>query len=423
MTMDWAALTIVLVVGFMASLFLRVFLNSNVQPTDRFSVSKRLMMGLLISVFFMFTLTTALQAVALAVISLVLPLKTKPRTRLKIGLGVTAASFAIMLVPGALELIRRHEARQQYPIESLADRLEYESVTLNDPTAAFTSANQDKRTVALPINKRLAKAREDNERYSYRARELKRIHRQEEDAFVLTSGLGIGRLFVQLPRIDFTQLPVEDTKALPVSDDASFVAMDGATMRKNMPFNSEIVSPQAVSLPDALLGLHDKGRRNFLNPDLLGYVAEKQRAAGFISHRFNIPRWPLPADDQFPTWMIALQSLPSEHYHMTWSIVRFELVSLLKHKEPRVYVSKELPRLDKLKNVPTRALDEFEEEALAKLWHNEDIVIANESNSIRMLGSLRAQEHCLDCHAVQHGQLLGAFSYELRLRQVMPQPR
>jgi hypothetical protein len=31
-----------------------------------------------------------------------------------------------------------------------------------------------------------------------------------------------------------------------------------------------------------------------------------------------------------------------------------------------------------------------------------------------MLGSLRAQKQCLECHRVPHGSLLGAFSYELR---------
>ena len=30
-----------------------------------------------------------------------------------------------------------------------------------------------------------------------------------------------------------------------------------------------------------------------------------------------------------------------------------------------------------------------------------------------MLGSLRATKECLQCHRVEHGALLGAFSYEL----------
>jgi hypothetical protein len=34
-----------------------------------------------------------------------------------------------------------------------------------------------------------------------------------------------------------------------------------------------------------------------------------------------------------------------------------------------------------------------------------------------MLGSLRAAKQCLDCHNVQRGELLGAFSYRLTLAE------
>ena len=35
----------------------------------------------------------------------------------------------------------------------------------------------------------------------------------------------------------------------------------------------------------------------------------------------------------------------------------------------------------------------------------------------QMLGSLRAAKPCLDCHNVQRGELLGAFSYRLTLAE------
>ena len=53
-------------------------------------------------------------------------------------------------------------------------------------------------------------------------------------------------------------------------------------------------------------------------------------------------------------------------------------------------------------------------EALAKLWHDEDVVVKSAGDDYRMLGSLRAAKQCLDCHSVQRGELLGAFSYSLR---------
>jgi hypothetical protein len=91
-------------------------------------------------------------------------------------------------------------------------------------------------------------------------------------------------------------------------------------------------------------------------------------------------------------------------------------VSLLKFDEPRVYVLDHLPRMDQLsaENVPTRALDEFETKALAKLWSDEDVVVENNGDDYRMLGSLRAAKQCLECHTAERGELLGAFSYSLR---------
>jgi nitrate reductase cytochrome c-type subunit len=65
-------------------------------------------------------------------------------------------------------------------------------------------------------------------------------------------------------------------------------------------------------------------------------------------------------------------------------------------------------------NVPTRSLDSFESKSLAQLWADEDVVVSHEGNEYRMLGSLRAARQCLECHSVQRGELLGAFSYSLR---------
>jgi hypothetical protein len=75
-----------------------------------------------------------------------------------------------------------------------------------------------------------------------------------------------------------------------------------------------------------------------------------------------------------------------------------------------------LPRMDRLSSddAPTRPLDAFETDALAKLWKDEDVVVKNDGDDYRMLGSLRAAKQCLDCHSVQRGELLGAFSYSLR---------
>ena len=92
---------------------------------------------------------------------------------------------------------------------------------------------------------------------------------------------------------------------------------------------------------------------------------------------------------------------------------RLELVSLLKHEKPAVYVSRSLPRMEDLKDVKTRALSRFEQSALKQLRDGEDVVTKASLNRIEMIGSLRATKQCQQCHDVKSGALLGAFSYEL----------
>ena len=51
----------------------------------------------------------------------------------------------------------------------------------------------------------------------------------------------------------------------------------------------------------------------------------------------------------------------------------------------------------------------------AKAGRNgEDLVTDATVNRIHLLGAVRAARQCLDCHNVERGALLGAFSYELR---------
>ena len=101
--------------------------------------------------------------------------------------------------------------------------------------------------------------------------------------------------------------------------------------------------------------------------------------------------------------------VPEEH----WAIHRMELVSLLKFKKPAVYVSANLPKMEELDDAVTRPLDLFESDALSQLQKGEDLVPHATTNRIRMLGSLRADKQCLECHDVKRGHLLGAFSYVL----------
>ncbi|MFO1020878.1 MAG: hypothetical protein U0903_09310 [Planctomycetales bacterium] len=132
----------------------------------------------------------------------------------------------------------------------------------------------------------------------------------------------------------------------------------------------------------------------------MGLVENVNSVAGFIPHRFTR----VPSLDHLPDSLIP----PSR-----WIVTRINLIGILKSEKPRVYVTEEFPDMAKLENVPVRELDAFEMAGLAKLRTEEDVVTEEHPARIRMVGSLRAGETCLKCHAVERGELLGAFTYEI----------
>jgi len=73
-------------------------------------------------------------------------------------------------------------------------------------------------------------------------------------------------------------------------------------------------------------GLHNDAVSDFIHPKGFGYVKDRQRVAGFQSHRFR----KIPEAKEV-------------------EVARLELVSLLMHKEPSVYLSDRLPQMDALK--------------------------------------------------------------------------
>jgi hypothetical protein len=148
---------------------------------------------------------------------------------------------------------------------------------------------------------------------------------------------------------------------------------------------------------------HLRGQYNFIAPNSLGYIKDRDRVAGFQSHQFRI----MP---EVGDWRARGEKPPKEQ----WAVARLELVSLLKNDRPAVYVSSELPRMEQLGKAKTRPLDEFEAETLKRLQKGEDVVADAAVNHIRLMGSLRAAKQCQECHSVPRGELLGAFTYDLQ---------
>src|SRR5262245_59995491 len=74
--------------------------------------------------------------------------------------------------------------------------------------------------------------------------------------------------------------------------------------------------------------MHRLGVVEFLNPEGFGYIRGKDQVAGFQPHLFRrVPTFP-----------------PREGGDSAWVVERLELVSLLMHETPVVYVSEHLPR-------------------------------------------------------------------------------
>ncbi len=138
--------------------------------------------------------------------------------------------------------------------------------------------------------------------------------------------------------------------------------------------------------------------------------------AGFIPHEFY--ERPI-LGEKYPRKNRRFKSRPNEEFSC-WKNTELQLVGLLKQPEPRVYKSRNLPAMSELVHAETRQLDDFERKSLPKLRAGEEVVIATSTNTIRMLGALRARQDCMECHSVVEKTLLGAFSYTLERNPPLP---
>jgi hypothetical protein len=241
---------------------------------------------------------------------------------------------------------------------------------------------------------------EDEYRQDYRGerrermlRSLTNVHGVVERQFQRREGFGVIRSLDMWPRREVLEFPEpEPIPQRPSSDDPG-----------SLPLWTQI--PTLPPSGDELQTLHREGQLSFIDPRSLGVVPNRstgKQAVGFQAHGFRsrpqLERTAGPA----------------------WQVTEVELVSLLKETSPAVYQSDHLPNLEHITHddVPLRPLDAFESRALERLQRGEDVVIDDHPDEIRVFGSLRAIHQCQDCHSVDRGALLGAFTY--RLRPPMP---
>lgn len=283
--------------------------------------------------------------------------------------AITPVSLVAVLV-GYGSLWVSAERRQQeqerllaaYPFESLDERLP------RAPQGSLEAYSDRLNRLEDRIDREL----------SHRSRHLQRLHAGNVDRFANSAGFGVGRM----ARVEPTEssLKPEPREDAPPQQDYFRPTMPTADRRPALP-------PR-----HALDGLHDGGVLDFVNPRGFGYFKDRRHVAGFQSHGFS--RAPEAAGE--------------------WKVSRLELVGLLRHESPVVYVSAKLPLMDELRDAPTRPLDPFEQTALAALRGGADSHTADGPDGLRFLGAIRSTKQCVECHGGERGALLGAFSYHLR---------
>jgi hypothetical protein len=288
--------------------------------------------------------------------------------------------FAIIAI--APEINEWSELRDQYPMESMADRLSYEERPTQLPAAREEHHNGPPNLVRLADIEKRSDDLTKTFDYHRRVGGLERIHAGIVQQFIKARGFGVGRMPVMatpenlnnsnLERINQLIVDLQNAEP-PESSDSIFVGSD---------------DPAAA----AALNQHEANVLHFANANKFGFVRDREHVAGFLPHEF-IDR---PAEFR------------------SWKVQKLELVSLLKFDEPAVYISNELPKMKDLKDAKTRPLDSFESQALTALRGGDDLQVQSNPDSIRMLGSIRALKQCIKCHSVERGDLLGAFSYQLR---------
>ena len=311
----------------------------------------------------------------------VLCLLANPPKSVVAGLMIAAmvVGYAGGLLTTLPELYWLARLRQEFPLESLAERLDYEQ-------ASFAVRNVSIQPgLSSAVERRLAEF-EQRDESGRRRRTLEFLHRRYRDDFILATGFGPGRMM----GIYRDAIVVQDLGSVPLAD-RSARQPDSNASAPPAGQAAEQVFPRRPRLAD----LHDAGLRDLLDPGRFGYVQDKQHVAGFEAHRFT--QMPKPAADPDRRWELA----------------RLELIGLLKYDRPKAYVLEFLPRLDELGEAATRDVSEFEAAALERLKTQEDLVIDEAPERIRMVGSLRAGKDCLECHSVRRGELIGALSYEI----------
>ena len=301
---------------------------------------------------------------------------------------------------------------RDYPIQHIGRRLAYEN---SNPRDSVNDENEEVDDETFRLATQIYEKAGEWETYGdFRAHSLAALeatHNNFVAAFVRQEGFGVGRMIRLPPSDEYIRMPEPPILALAPPPRISVSAGSEQSSKPGTP----------VEVGEVTRDWHTSSVVNFSNPDGFGYLVDR-RSSETSAGRADGEGGTITARG-FETH--AFQSIPEgSPWGREWQLMRLELVSLLKHDPPAVYLSDSLPRMAELssEDVPTRPLDECESIALERLRKGEVIVVRQGRNRVRMLGSLLATRECIRCHNVTRGQMLGAFSYEFMRKEPLPAP-
>ncbi|MEO1530154.1 MAG: hypothetical protein AAFX06_32545 [Planctomycetota bacterium] len=298
--------------------------------------------------------------------------------------------------------------RKAYPLVSLRERLAYERARKHRHAKLLDSTLERMNVAEDPTHGGMTKG----EWPQIRTHALQQLHSRWVFHFIRQEGAGVARLppdpsvrdleVEPWPEIMFeatTHQPPGEPVDVPDTEpnDPSARVFERWTEAKN---------PMRVPSRPRLESYFQSNLLEFTQSGRNGFAKDVDHVAGFLPHRLMTQSNIRMGAPRFP------RGLETPVFASDWGVKTLQLVSLLKHDRPKVYVSKTLPNMESLPEANVRDLDGFESRALERLYNGEDLCIEGRQNQVRMLGSLRAIEQCRDCHFVKRGQLLGAFSYE-----------
>ncbi|MDB5308078.1 MAG: hypothetical protein JWO38_2280 [Gemmataceae bacterium] len=291
-------------------------------------------------------------------------------TFLPVSAGATLLAFGVVAWPALVAQAEYARLRDRFPFESMEGRAPSPRPEQHPGPVAWRLAAFEPEV-------------ETASQHTGRAYALQALHGDTVQLFVDSPGFGVSRMrMVQPTETLLTPKPREEPPVQPASP---------APPGKYQAGTGHL--PEAEV--EALVGLHAGGVLDFVNPRGFGFVKDRGHVAGFQPHGFS----------QVPSSSKA------------WAVRRVELVGLLRHPDPVVYLSARLPAMDELKAAPTRPLDEFEAVGLAAVRRGEDIYAARTGAGVRFVGAIRSVKQCVGCHGGDRGDLLGAFSYMLAPEQ------